>query len=191
MAAEDRARWDARHYARALAPYPPPDALLVAYAPPANLFSPPQALDLAAGQCQNAIWLADQGYQVDAVDISRVALERGRAEMAIRNLRSVNFIPMDLDRPTLAEDHYDLVCIFRFLNRSLFPLLRSSIKPGGLIIYQTFNTRLRLTGREFRSDYLLVPGELPTLFPGWTLLHDEDRGDTSRLVARKPESDSG
>lgn len=186
MSTEDRARWDDIYYRRALEPYPTPDALLVAYAPAPEPFTTPPALDLAAGLCQNAIWLAEQGYQVDAVDASRVALERGRAEMAMRNLRTVNFLQMDLDAPLLDESAYDLVCVFRYLNRALFPRIRAAVRPGGLVVYQTFNLCRLETRPEMNRDYLLKPGELPTFFLGWELLHDEDAGEVSRLVARKP-----
>lgn len=186
MAAEDHVRWNERYYERALEPYPTPDALLVAYAPTPDPFNPPTALDLAAGLCQNATWLAEQGYQVDAFDISRVGLERGKAEMAMRNLRNVNFRQMDLDAAQLAENAYDLVCVFRYLDRQIFPDLRVAVRAGGLVIYQTFNVRLMQTRTPTTVEYLLDLGELPTFFPGWELLHDEDSGDISRLVARKP-----
>lgn len=186
MAAEDRLHWDQRYRDKLFDVYPPPDALLVAYAPSSDEFAPLAALDLAAGLCQNALWLAEHGYQVDAMDISRVGLERGRAEMAMRNLRTVNFIPTDLDEVRLPEETYDLVCVFRYLNRQLFPPIRWAVKPGGMVIYQTFNMRRMHTRPMISTEYLLALGELPRFFPDWKLLHDEDRGELSRLVARKP-----
>ena len=190
MAAEDRARWDDMYQARVLRAYPPPDALLVAYAPPVQPGQRRVALDLAAGQCQNALWLAEQGYYVNALDISREALERGRAEMAMRNLRNVNFIVADLDRPDLPEAGYDLIVVCRFLARPLFPLLKLALKPGGLMIYQTFNLNHLERRPEATRSYLLEPRELASFFSGWALLHDEEAGEMSRLVARKPEDTS-
>ena len=186
MSAEDRAKWDGIYLRRALEAYPPPDALLVAYAPPPARPPLRVALDLAAGLCQNALWLAEQGYLVNAMDISRVALERGRAEMAMRNLRNINFINVDLDQVDLPREVYDLVCSFHYLNRALFPTLRASIKPGGMIIYQTYNIRRLETQPDMTREYLLELGELPTFFPGWEVRHDEDVGDLSRFVACKP-----
>lgn len=188
MGVQDRIDWDARYYERALGAYPPPHALLVAYAPPAD--PPPQriALDLAAGLCQNAIWLAEQGYLVNAMDISRVALQRGRAEMAMRNLRSINFIQTDLDEVELPEQTYDLIACFRFLDRGLFPQLRAALRPGGMIIYETFNVRRLEYSPDSRAEFLLELGELPQHFPGWTVLHDEDARDRARFVALKPTS---
>lgn len=186
MSGEDRERWDAIYYERALQGYPPPEALLVAYAPIPQ--PPPRriALDLAAGMCQNALWLAEQGYLVNAMDISRVALERGRAEMAMRNLRNVNFVLVDLETVSLPEEVYDLVCCFRYLQRGLFPQIRATVRPGGMVIYQTYNVRRLESRPDMNRAYLLEPGELPSYFPGWEVLHDEDVGDVSRFVGRKP-----
>lgn len=186
MAAEDRSKWDDIYLKRALEAYPPPAALLVAYAPRPEPLPRRVALDLAAGLCQNAIWLAEQGYLVNAMDISRVALERGRAEMAMRNLRNVNFVEVDLDEVDLPNQVYDVACIFHFLDRDLFPGLRAAINPGGMIIYQTYNVRRLNMHPDTNRDHLLEIRELPEFFPGWEVLHDDDAGDLSRFVALKP-----
>ena len=94
------------------------------------------------------------------MDISRVALERGRAEMAMRNLRDINFIVTDLDRIELAEDAYDVLCVFRFLSRPLLPAIAAAIKPGGLVIYQTYNVRRLERMPDATRDYLLELDEL-------------------------------
>ena len=188
---DDRTRWDEIYRKRSLEAYPPPDALLVAYAPHpvGKAAGKPYrvALDLAAGQCQNAIWLGEQGYLVNAMDVSRVALERGRAEMAMRNLRDINFIVADLDRMELAEDAYDVLAVFRYLSRPLLPALAAAVKPGGMVIYQTYNVRRLERNPDATRAYLLELGELVSYFPGWDVLHDEAAGEISRLVVRRPD----
>ncbi len=187
MSVEDRVRWNKVYMDRALQAYPPPDALLVAYAEkPASDAALRVALDLAAGQCQNAVWLAEHGYIVNAMDISHVALERGRAEMAMRNLRNVNFIQADLDTAELRKDTFDLVCCFRLLSRHLLPDIRSAVKPGGMVVYQTYNVRRLGSRPEMTRAFLLELRELPTFFPGWHVLHDDEVGDLSRFVGIKP-----
>lgn len=187
MSAEDRIKWNRIYYERALQAYPPPDALLVAYAPKPEQIAPRRvALDLAAGLCQNATWLAEQGYLVNAMDISHVALERGRAEMAMRNLRNINFIQTDLDSVELMKNTYDLVCCFRFLSRHLLPDIRQAIVPGGMIIYQTWNIRRLNRHPDMSRAFLLELRELPKFFPGWEVLHDDEVGDVSHFVARRP-----
>ncbi len=181
-----RVSWDDRYAARAQRPYSPPDALLVAYAPrPGPDAPPPAALDLAAGLGQNALWLAAQGYRVDALDFSAVALARARAEAAARGMEGVTFHQADLEHAQLPEATCDLVCCFRYLNRALFPAIRAAVRPGGLVIYQTYNVR-RLALRGGSTQYLLQPGELATHFPGWEVLHDDEVGELSRFVARRP-----
>ena len=66
-----------------------------------------RALDLACGTGRNALHLAAEGYQVDAMDISAVALERGAARAAELGV-AVNWINADLDDAVLVPDRYDL-----------------------------------------------------------------------------------
>lgn len=187
MSHEDRVRWDAVYRQRSQQPFPEPDPFLFDYTPPANPLEGRRALDLAGGQGQNGLWLAQQGYTVDVMDISRMALARGRQEMIARGLRNLNFLPVDLDAVDLEPDRYDLVCVFRYLKRELFPSLRTCVRPGGRVIYETFNTRYQQIVPAFNPVFLLEPGELPALFDGWRLLHASDTQHISRLVALKPE----
>lgn len=85
MATQDRVRWDTIYRDRAERPLPPTAPLLLEYTPPVTA-SPPRALDFACGLGQNGLWLAEQGYIVDLMDISRVALNRAQAEMVRRGV---------------------------------------------------------------------------------------------------------
>lgn len=184
MAQSDRDRWD-RRYAnpseRKLKDAP--DALLVRHTPPAAPGA--RALDLACGLGHNAIWLAEQGYEVDAFDISEVALRHARRDMLARGVR-VNFVAVDLDRFVLPKRTYDVVCVFRFLDRALLPEIRDRVRPGGVIVYQTLNTGHLVRHPETNPEYLLRRGELPEHFPGWTVLEAEDLEHISLFAARKP-----
>ena len=129
MSAKDRVRWDKVYKQRARESYPNPDPFLLQYTPPAideNVIL--TALDLAGGVGQNALWLASQGYTVDLMDISRVALQRARTEMVVQNVRSVNLLQIDVDDIQLKENAYDLVTVTRYLKRDLFPTIKASIK---------------------------------------------------------------
>ncbi len=187
MSAEDRLRWDTIYRQRGQLPYPDPDPLLFEYTPPLTELNERRALDLAGGVGQNGLWLAEQGYTVDVVDISRMALLRGRSEMMARSLRNINFLQIDLEDHELKLSRYDLVSVFRYLNRDFFTQIRGCVRPGGRIIYETFN-RLHLeTAPQFSPEYLLEPGELAGYFADWKILHHADVGSHSRLVAIKPE----
>lgn len=187
MAAEDRIRWDGIFRQRTNQPYPPPDPLLLQYAPPPPSDDDPRALDLAAGFGQNGLWLAQEGYTVDIIDISRIALRRALSEQTMRNLRNVNLLQMDVDDLRLDAKRYDVVCVFRYLKRHLFPLLKRSIKPGGRIIYSTFNVDYLDVVPQFNKKFLLDLGELEGYFSDWQLVYSEDVGHVSHLVAIKPD----
>ena len=182
MTARDRVHWDAVYRDRADDPYPDPDPLLYQSAPPLRRAGSATALDLAAGVGQNGLWLAGQGYVVDLVEISRVALTRAQTEAAQRGLRSVNFFQLDLDGGGLETEAYDLVCVFRYLNRALMPRIRAAVKPGGRVVYQTFNVRKP----DMNPEYLLGLGELAGFFGDWHVLRSSEPADVSQLVAIKP-----
>lgn len=187
MSAQDRVRWDGIYRQRQQLPYPPPDPLLLEYTPPVPPDSEERALDLACGLGQDGLWLAEQGYIVDMMDISRVALSRAREEMTTRNLRNINLLQIDLDDLELEEEVYALVSIFRYLKREFFAPLLGAVKPGGRVIYETFNLRYLDILPGFNRAFLLEPGELAGYFSGWQLLQTSDEGYISQVVAVKAE----
>ena len=149
-----------------------------------------RALDVACGVGQNAVWLAQRGFIVDAVDISPVALAYGRQAAAQARV-TVNFVQADLDAWAPQTGVYHLVCGFRFLNRRLWPLLQAALQPGGWLLYQTFNLRKLTPGFDLPAEYLLSIGELPRTFSEWEILEASDEGGSSRdqswIVCRKPD----
>ena len=186
MAPRDRLHWDTIYKEQAEDSYPEPDPLLFPFTPPLREDGAACALDLAAGLGQNGLWLAAQGYIVDLVDISRVALTRAQVETSWRNLRNVNFFQLDLDNAGLEQDAYDLICVFRFLSRDLMPKIRAAVKPGGRILYQSFNTRYRNVRPDMNPDYLIGLGELAGLFGDWKILRNSEVEYVTQLVAIKP-----
>lgn len=185
MSAKDRVRWDTYFRQTASQPYPAPDPLLLQFTPTATPDA--RALDLCGGLGQNGLWLAGEGYNVDVMDISRVALNRARTEMMLRNLRSVNLLPIDVDGLWLDANSYDLICVFRYLRRDWFEMLKAAIKPGGRLIYETYNRRYLEIVPGFNPAFLLAPNELCEYFRDWQLFHWEEDGHNTRMVAIRPE----
>jgi 2-polyprenyl-3-methyl-5-hydroxy-6-metoxy-1,4-benzoquinol methylase len=203
MSVRERVRWDAR-YRDLNAPYPDPDPLLFQFTPPAApligetaeipLYSMPfaderreaRALDLAAGVGQNGLWLASQGYSVDLLDISREALRRAQSEAGKRGLRRVNFLQVDLDEAALQSEAYDVVCVFRYFQREVFPRIRACVRPGGRVIYQTFHTGYLREYPTFNPAFLAEVGELGGYFSDWQLLKSSDDDIQSQVVAIRP-----
>ena len=84
------------------------------------------------------------------------------------------------------RNHYALVCVFRYLKHDLFPQLRSCIRPGGRIVYETYNINYLNHVPQFNADFLLKPGELAGYFYNWKVLYDTQADHISRFVAIKP-----
>jgi 2-polyprenyl-3-methyl-5-hydroxy-6-metoxy-1,4-benzoquinol methylase len=96
------------------------------------------------GYGRNGIWLARQGFQVHTVDLSHVGVERARKSAQAANL-SLTIEQADLSTWTWPVEAYDGVfSIFLHLPPDLRPKVHASmlraLKPGGLIIVQTFST---------------------------------------------------
>jgi hypothetical protein len=154
-------------------------------------------LDLAAGSCRDAVFLAMEGYRVTAIDRLPDALEQGRI-LAARHGVEVDFRCADVERdPASWGGAWGAVHVRRYLHRPGFPLLKERLSPGGVLLYETFLRRQADEGRRPRNpDYLLSPGELLNLAESLTVLsYDEGRdghGDwVARLVARKGSPSTG
>lgn len=116
-------------------------------------------LDVAAGHGRNSRWLAAQGFRVEAVDIDAAAC------ISLSKLANVEALCADLESdPWPYDEHlFDAIVVCRYLHRPLFPALLASIKPGGLLIYETFMRGQELLGRPQNPDFLLEPDELRQL----------------------------
>lgn len=180
---EDIERWDAK-YARAR-PRFDPDPLVVEQA--AQLGGG-TALDLACGVAANALFLAGCGFEAFAVDGSFEGVRLGMAESRRRGLPLLAFVA-DLDCYPLPPERFDLVVVIRYLNRGLFPAIRASLRPGGVLVYRTFNVRHLSDSPTFNPDYLLQPGELLERVRGLEVLDTNDgarpRDPATWLVARR------
>lgn len=152
------------------------------------------ALDVACGAGRNALYLADRGWRVLAVDLSRAGLRR-LAERARRRNLPVQPVRADLARFGVEPGSFDLVVNTHFLLRPSFPLLRTALKPGGLLLFETFSVlEIEELGGDVRRAYALERGELRAAFQNFEALFWEEgiferpegeRG-LARLIARKP-----
>jgi len=135
------------------------------------------ALDLACGRGGNAMRLAQQGLQVDAWDISDVAID-ALAQMAASESLEIAAQVRDVEKNPPEQQRYDVIVVSYFLERSLFPVLIDSLKKGGLIFYQTF-TQSRVSERGPRTPaYRLADQELLQIFADFKLLVYREEGVT-------------
>ena len=129
-----------------------------------------KALDIASGNGRNALFLANQGFAVDAVDISDAGLNlfAGKHE-------NVRPICADLDNFDIAPEQYDLILNIKYLDRRLFPYIREGLKRGGVLIFQTFlDSPDGNTEQPHCRDYLLRENELLRCFLGLTIRYYEE-----------------
>jgi SAM-dependent methyltransferase len=101
---------------------------------------PGRALDLAAGEGRNSVWLAERGWRVTAVDFSRVGLEKGRKLGAARGLdeAGIEWIVADLRDYQPERDAFDLVLIAYFqveaeLLATVLARASAALTPGGTL----------------------------------------------------------
>jgi SAM-dependent methyltransferase len=164
---------------------------------------PPRALDVACGAGRHAVFLAERGFRVTAVDASRVGVEITRERARARGVE-VDARVADLERGEFLPKPgaYALVCDFYYLQRDLFGPLRASLRRGGLFVGAIHLVDERPEAEQMNPDFLLRPGELREHFRDWELLHyheteraDDDAGEHTRrsaeLIARRPRAARG
>jgi SAM-dependent methyltransferase len=186
----DRARWNRKYAAGEGPAHFRPKPFLAEHG---DLLAGGRALDAACGFGGNALYLAELGYRVDAVDISDVALAQARAEATRQGLhKAIDFIQADLDRWPVPPARYDLIVVFYYLNRDLMPRLARGLRPGGLLFQANHNERFLAVRPNFDPGYLLAVGELRqmALDAGLEIVYyadsTPDDDANARLIARRP-----
>jgi 2-polyprenyl-3-methyl-5-hydroxy-6-metoxy-1,4-benzoquinol methylase len=169
MAVEDREKWDRQH-AAARRGRQPSGFLKQIFEAGAWQIEPGRALDIATGKGRNAIFLAERGFEVVAIDISPVALSEARKHADEKHL-SIAWQQADLEMIELPENAYNLVVNFNYLQRTLVPQLKGALKAGGHIIVETYLIDQQTIGHPKNPDYLLRHNELLDLFDGFRVLH--------------------
>ena len=136
------------------------------------------ALDLACGLGQNAFYLAKQGLSVEGWDNSTIGIEKLQQYADDQTLKVVGRC-IDATEPW-PESQFDVVYVSFFLDREVCPQIINSLKPGGLLIYQTFN-QVPLESKPSNPNFLLQEGELLSLFSELTPLVYMDEGEHYEL----------
>ena len=132
MSDADRDRWNERYRVGAYADREHPSPWLVACLPRAPVG---RALDVACGAGRNALFLAERGYAVTGVDISREALSRARRSARTRGL-DVEWIEHDLDVGPGVEGPFDVIVLIRYVHLALLERLCRELAPGGCLVVE-------------------------------------------------------
>ena len=143
---------------------------------------PGRALDLAAGEGRNTVWLAERGWRVTAVDFSRVGLEKGRKLSAARGIDAaqVDWIVADLRDYRPQRYAFDLVLV-AYLQVS--PELRAKVladaavalTPGGtlFVIGHDLTNLTEGTGGPQDPGVLYTPEAVSAELPGLRVVRAE------------------
>ncbi len=152
---------------------------------------PGAALDLACGTGRNALWLAEQGWKVTAVDGAPAAIEILQQRASERGL-AIDTRIADLEQGAykVEEAAWDLIVMCFYLQKSLFEPARKGVRPGGLVLAIV---HIAEPGQE-QTQHQLRPGELEKYFSGWEIVHyREGQPDdpahkriSAEIVARHP-----
>lgn len=205
------AAWEARYRTHSSAIWSgEPNPVLVAET---SDLPPGRALDVGCGEGADAIWLARSGWQVDAVDISTVALSRAAARAEASELQ-ISWVHADLLATPPSPDAFDLVTAhFMHLpaaeRETLYAGLAAAVAPGGtLLLVGHHPSDLQTTmGRPALPDMFFTPEQLLTnLEPQiWDVLVAQVRprpatdpqgqqitiSDTVLRVRKKPDAEPG
>jgi|SRR6267142_1836517 len=174
MSAEDQARWNEKYRHRPQSWETPDDFLSEAYERFLAGTTPGRALDVAGGAGRHSLWLAQRGWQVDLLDVSDVGAAMAR-EKAVAAGVTIHTEVLDLGEAAgvnLGLQQYDLIVIFFYLRRRLFPAILSALKPGGCLIYKTYTiAQLQFDKGPRDAEFLLQPNELRQAFDQMEILH--------------------
>lgn len=153
-------------------------------------------LDLACGEGRYALATAALGIPCVAMDRSAPAL-RSLAGRARPRALPAWPVRADLETPhgiPARPGVFGAVLVFRFLYRPLAPAIADALRPGGLLLYETFTLQQREAPYGPKNPaFLLEPGELAALFAGLEILSSSEGWTAgprpealARLAARKP-----
>ena len=151
------------------------------------------ALDVASGSGRNAFWLAARGLNTLAIDRSSSSVAEIRAtasQLHRRDARPADHLPLraevvdlEVEGATLPVSAFDVVVVVHYLHRALFPALKAALRPGGVLVYETFTRAQAQRGRPTNPAFLLEPGELRTLVAPLEILFEREGDFEGKMLA--------
>lgn len=148
------------------------------------------ALDIGMGSGRNAVFLAQQGFRVEGVDISAQAIARAKRLAKAKGVR-IRAIQSDINAFVMKPGAYDVILNIDLLERAIIPKLKQALRRGGVVFFE--NLTLAQLDNEHRKDprrdLLLAPGELKEMFKDFQILYYREENDgkvaKARLIARR------
>ncbi len=118
-------------------------------------------LDLACGSGRNSRYLQKLGLRVLALDRDAQALR------SLEGVGGIQTLQLDVESAPwpFSPRAFDGVVVINYLHRPLFEPIFASLRPGGVLIYETFAAGNERFGRPSNPDFLLGRGELLERLP--------------------------
>ena len=135
-----------------------------------------RVLCVADGEGRNSVWLAEQGFQVDAFDASPVGVAKARRLAAGRGV-SVRFDVADADGWDWPEEAYDVVVAIYIqfappdMRRRIFERIARALRPGGLLLLEGYRAEqlAYATGGPKVLDQLYTEAQLRSELADFTI----------------------
>jgi len=134
-----------------------------------------RALDLACGEGRNAVWLAEQGWQVTAIDFAATGLDKARRLAEARGV-SVDWVLADVTEYQAPSNAFELV-LLAYLHippaerECLMQSAVQALVPGGTFLYVGHDSSNIEHGWGGPQDpnVLCTPQDIVALLPGFTI----------------------
>jgi len=172
------------------------------------LGKPGTALELAMGEGRNAVFLAELGWKVTGLELTRAGIAKAEAlgrERGVHTWRhergstpskplvapspGVLLAQGDLSSEELPAGPWDLILVVNFLIRPVLPKIKRALRSGSFLAYETFTVQqLAFEGGPRSKEFLLEPGELREAFAEldvWTYREWTAGKGVASLLARK------
>jgi len=133
------------------------------------------ALDIGSGSGRNSIYVARKGYQVTAVDISRVGLDATK-RTAISHHLPITTIEQDINSFDIGKNNWDLILLmdFQFPYQELLPKVAEGLKPGGIIIISGVSVKQGRQDSKLVGYTFIDRKDITKYFDGFTIIHDSE-----------------
>ena len=182
---EDKDRWDNKYDTEGYLFGVKPAPFLVENI---HLLPKGKVLDIAMGEGRNVVYLATQGFEVVGLDISAKGLIKAH-RLAEKHNVTIETRVVDLEGFTLESNTYDVILCTYYMQRDLFKQFQSALKPGGMIVVETYNVDY-LKYARFSRKWALDTNELLDIFKDMRVIRYQDYDDGkeaySSIIALKP-----
>jgi SAM-dependent methyltransferase len=173
MSEVDRSKWDQRYAEDSHRKRSQPGEFIAQWIDKVTVG---KALDVACGLGQKSMFLAEAGFQVDAIDVSAIGLGRASQQAVAQGL-DINWVQHDLDEPYDFKQQYDLIIVMWYVDLALIGHLCGQLAPDGYLLCEEHlacdNENGEFSGPKSAS-YRVGPGALREAVAGFNVCFYEE-----------------